>query len=372
MRILVISGTGFIGAHAVRSLAGMGHEVTVFHRGQTEADLPSEVRHLHAPEFQCTPNCNIARWTDDFRRLHPEVVLYMVPIGEQDAEGVMSTFKGIARRVVAISSIDVYRAYGVLHRTEAGPTEPVPLTEDAPLRQKLYPYRGDPPTKSPEEPGYWYDKILAERRVMADPQLAGTVLRLPMVYGPGDGLHRLFPYLKRMDDQRPAILMDESLAQWRGSRGYVENIAAAIVLALLDERAADRIYNVPSRNSRRRQSGSEGSGRSLGGAAKSSWCRRTASPSICAGPPTWSNTSLRTATEYAASSITASSSPRRNRSGGRSNGSGPIFPRRSIRLLSIMPRRMRFWLKGIDPEAVQHGIVDSGRIREEWPCAHTS
>jgi nucleoside-diphosphate-sugar epimerase len=244
MRILVISGTGFIGAHAVRSLAGMGHEVTVFHRGQTEADLPPEVRHLHAPELQCAPNCNIARWTDDFRRLHPEVVLYMVPIGEQDAEGVMTTFKGIARRVVAISSIDVYRAYGVLHRTEAGPPEPVPLAEDAPLRQKLYPYRGDPPTKSPEERGYWYDKILAERRVMSDPQLAGTVLRLPMVYGPGDGLHRLFPYLKRMDDQRPAILMDESLARWRGSRGYVENIAAAIVLSLLDECAAGRTYNV--------------------------------------------------------------------------------------------------------------------------------
>jgi nucleoside-diphosphate-sugar epimerase len=244
MRVLVLGGTGFIGPHVVQSLAGMGHEVTVFHRGQTEAELPTEVRHLHAPELQLAPNCNIDRWTDDFRRLHPEVVLYMVPIGEQDAEGVMSTFNGIARRVVAISSIDVYRAYGVLHRTEAGPPEPVPLTEDAPLRQKLYPYRGDPPTKSPEEPGYWYDKILAERRVMSDPQLAGTVLRLPMVYGPGDGLHRLFPYLKRMDDQRPAILMDESLAGWRGSRGYVENIAAAIVLALIDERAAGRIYNV--------------------------------------------------------------------------------------------------------------------------------
>jgi nucleoside-diphosphate-sugar epimerase len=57
-------------------------------------------------------------------------------------------------------------------------------------------------------------------------------------------LSRFDPALKRMDDQRPAIWMDERLAQWRGSRGYVENIAAAIVLALLDERAAGRIYNV--------------------------------------------------------------------------------------------------------------------------------
>ena len=26
-----------------------------------------------------------------------------------------------------------------------------------------------------------------------------------MVHGPGDNQHRLFPYLKRMDDRRPAI-----------------------------------------------------------------------------------------------------------------------------------------------------------------------
>ena len=34
-----------------------------------------------------------------------------------------------------------------------------------------------------------------------------------MVYGPGDYQHRLFEYLKRMDDQRPAIILDEIAAQ---------------------------------------------------------------------------------------------------------------------------------------------------------------
>ncbi len=47
-----------------------------------------------------------------------------------------------------------------------------------------------------------------------------------------------------MDDQRPAILLDEHMAQWRWTRGYVENVAAAIVLAIANERAAGRIYNV--------------------------------------------------------------------------------------------------------------------------------
>ncbi len=80
--------------------------------------------------------------------------------------------------------------------------------------------------------------------VLGDRDLAGTVLRLPAVYGPRDGQHRFFNYLKRMDDGRPAILLSASLAAWRWSRGYVENVAAAIARAVADDRAAGRIYNV--------------------------------------------------------------------------------------------------------------------------------
>jgi len=44
----------------------------------------------------------------------------------------------------------------------------------------------------------------------------GTVLRLPMVYGPGDPLHRFFPLLKRLADRRSSILLTDDLAAWRG------------------------------------------------------------------------------------------------------------------------------------------------------------
>jgi nucleoside-diphosphate-sugar epimerase len=79
---------------------------------------------------------------------------------------------------------------------------------------------------------------------MQNRSLAGTVLRLPMVYGPQDGQHRLFEYLKRMDDDRPAIILELESAKWRWSRAYVENVADAIVLAILDDKAKNRIYNV--------------------------------------------------------------------------------------------------------------------------------
>ena len=79
---------------------------------------------------------------------------------------------------------------------------------------------------------------------MGDPDLRGTVLRLPMVYGPRDYQHRLFPYLKRMDDGRPAIVLDENHARSRVTRGYVDDVALAIALAATDARASGRIYNV--------------------------------------------------------------------------------------------------------------------------------
>lgn len=239
MKILVIGGTRFIGPRVVRSLSIMGHEIIVFHRGRTEADLPPGVKHIHG-WIQ-----NLLGFADDFKDLVPEVVLYMIPIGEQDSQIVVNTFRNIARRLVAISSQDVYRAYGRLRRTEPGLPNPIPLTEEAPLREKLYPYRSETPRKE-DDPQQWldnYEKILAERIIMSDSQLPGTVLRLPMVYGPNDG-GRTFKYLKRMDDGRPVILLDEVEAQWRWSRGYVEDVANAIALAVTDERATGRIYNV--------------------------------------------------------------------------------------------------------------------------------
>ena len=42
-RILILGGTGFIGPHMVRYAVERGHEVSIFTRGRTEAELP-EVR----------------------------------------------------------------------------------------------------------------------------------------------------------------------------------------------------------------------------------------------------------------------------------------------------------------------------------------
>ncbi|HEY0006933.1 MAG TPA: NAD-dependent epimerase/dehydratase family protein [Pyrinomonadaceae bacterium] len=235
MKILLIGGTRFIGPPVVRRLFDAGHQVALFHRGESEAELPQAVEHIHGERAE------LSSFETEFRRFAPDVVLDMIPFTEQEAASLMSVFKGIARRVVAISSADVYRCVERLRRVTSGPPDPIPLAEDAPLREHLYPYRET--AKSPAERNYNYEKILVERVVMSDAELPATILRLPAVYGPGDTQHRLFFYLKRMDDGRPAILLEEGTDSWRWTRGYVENIADAIALAVVSERAAGRIYN---------------------------------------------------------------------------------------------------------------------------------
>ena len=245
MRILILGGTRFIGPDVVRHLVGDGHAVTIFHRGQTEAEGLPDVAHIHGDRTR------LADYRAEFEHAAPEAVIDMRPISGADATAVMETFRGITSRVVAISSADVYRAFGRIVGTEPGPPDPVPLTEDSPLREKRYPYRGEErrPADDPQAVMDDYDKIDVEEIVLGDPATQGVILRLPMVYGPRDGQHRFFDYVKRMDDGRPAIILSESQAKMRWGRSFVENVAAAIARAATHPQGAGpdgkgRIYNV--------------------------------------------------------------------------------------------------------------------------------
>ncbi|MFL5534765.1 MAG: NAD-dependent epimerase/dehydratase family protein [Gemmatimonadales bacterium] len=237
MRILVIGGTNFIGPHVVTQLHRQGHEVTVYHRGVHEPDLPSAVRHIHSSRAAIP----ILHFPSALSNPAPDVVLHMFPVGADDTRAAIARFIGVTQRIVAVSSGDVYRAYGRLLNTEPGPPEPMPLQEDAPLRETHFPYRQA--AAGPMDWTYHYDKILAERALL-ESRLPATVLRLPAVYGPGDPHHRLRPYVRRMQDLRPVILIDALQARWRWTHGYVEDIARAITAAVVDPRATGKVYNL--------------------------------------------------------------------------------------------------------------------------------
>jgi len=238
VRILLIGGSGFIGPHVVDALERGGHDVVVFHRGQSKSAARREI---------IGDRRALGDHARDLRAAQPDVVVDLILSSGRQARELMDVFRDATSRVVALSSCDVYRACGVLHGSEPGPLQPVPLTETSELRTVLRTY---PPhrVKMLQQVFGWlddeYDKIPVEQEILADARLPGTVLRLPMVYGPGDPLRRIQPIVKRVDDGRPVILVEEKFSRWRGPRGYVENVAAAIALAATDARAAGRIYNV--------------------------------------------------------------------------------------------------------------------------------
>src|ERR687892_2387850 len=198
MRVVVIGGTGFIGPYVTRELIRRDHHVTVFHRARTAA--PPGVREIVGDRQRLTESA------DDLRALAPDVVIDVVLSSGRQARELMNVFRGHAGRVVALSSMDVYRACGVTHRLEEGPLEPLPLREDtSALRTKLQTY---PPAQVQmlQQVFGWldeeYDKIPIERELLGGAPLPATVLRLPMVYGPGDPLHRFNPIVKRIVDGR--------------------------------------------------------------------------------------------------------------------------------------------------------------------------
>jgi nucleoside-diphosphate-sugar epimerase len=224
VRILIVGGTKFMGPHVVRQLAALGHDVTLFHRGEHELDLPA--RHVHGDRLKL-PN-----------DLEADLVIDMCCMSEAQAVAARECFDGV--RYVVLSSGDVYRNYDGLQRRlgDADP-DPAPLAEDAPLREQLYPYR-----HKAAQLGDWvkeYDKILVER-TLAGPRT--TILRMPAVYGPHDEQRRFYDWIDAMHRGDDCIVLDGAMSRWRWTRGFVDNMADAVVHAALDERAAGRTYNV--------------------------------------------------------------------------------------------------------------------------------
>ena len=235
MRVFAIGATGFIGGHLLPLLIDWGHEVAVLHRGETVPNLGEGVRDVRG---------NRDRLGDsraEFEQFAPDVILDMILYTERQAREAVETFRRTGSRVVAVSSADVYRNYDGFRGHATAPPDPAPLSEDAPLRETRYPYRGH---DLPFAYAHHYEKILVEQVLLSDPHLRATVLRLPAVYGPGDKQHRLRPYLQRMSDDGVPIVLDEGQANWRWTRGFVENVAAALALAVTDPRGAGRVYNV--------------------------------------------------------------------------------------------------------------------------------
>jgi nucleoside-diphosphate-sugar epimerase len=224
LRIAVIGGTRFIGRAAVEELATAGHELLIVHRGTLEPDGLPPARHLHADRAE------LPKHRDELAAFRPEAALDCRALTRADAERVVAALPaGI--RIVVISSMDVYRAFGAVN--EGRETDPVPLDEDSPLRAERYPYRNLVPDR------YDYDKLDVEDVYLP---LGAMSLRLPMVYGERDYQRREEYILRRVRAGRKRIPF--GAGTWLTTRGYVRDLARGIRLALESNAAPGQALNL--------------------------------------------------------------------------------------------------------------------------------
>src|SRR5271165_1673962 len=187
MRVLILGGTRFIGRRIAAELMGRGDDVTVVHRGESESAELGSCTHLHADR------ADLARLSGRLRALRPDAVIDTRAMTKADAEAVLPHLPDA--HLVLLSSIDVYRAYELLLAGQGG--EPVPLTEESPVRRGRYPLRGLLPGL-----GENYDKLDVEPDYLAR---SGTALRLAMIYGEHDGQRREEFILRRVRAGRRRI-----------------------------------------------------------------------------------------------------------------------------------------------------------------------
>lgn len=212
MRICVLGGTRFIGRAIVDQLTE-SHEVLVVHRGETEPDGLPDLPHLHADRRSLTEGEAAAR-LDAF---DAEAVIDCMAIGAADTDAVLAAFPGDDRRLVVLSSMDTYRAYGSLHAGTV--TDAVPLDETSPVRPDKYPYRGQ--IEGMDD----YDKLDVEPRWL---DRGGVVARLPMVTGPRDYQRRQDFILRRLRHGRSRIPIGAANALL--THGDVDDVAAGVRL----------------------------------------------------------------------------------------------------------------------------------------------
>jgi nucleoside-diphosphate-sugar epimerase len=224
LRVVVLGGTRFIGRAIVEDLAAAGHELLLVHRGVLEPEGMPEAVHLH------TERADLVSHRSELADFRPDAAIDCRALTRADAEigiGALPT----EIRLVVISSVDVYRAFGALNDDRE--TDPVPLDEDSPVRPNRYPYRGQ--MEGMDD----YDKLDVEDVYLAR---GGTSLRLPMVYGERDYQRREEFILRRVRAGRTRIPVGAGM--WLACRGYVRDLARGARLALESSTANGEVMNL--------------------------------------------------------------------------------------------------------------------------------
>ena len=219
MKITVIGGTGLMGPSLVQQLVEAGDEVCCINR--------SGVNPVNTNAMACDRH-DEHKLRDILSTIRPDLLIDMIPYTAKEARSLSTLIRKTGTPLLAISSIDVYKAYNVLHKTIAPNYQACPLKEGDELRTQL------------SFEGLTYDKLNVER-IYLETLKNVTLFRMPAIYGWPD-TSRIAHYVDFMLQNSRPMPIHPGYLNWKFSRALNKNCAFAITLA--KTLTGQHIYNV--------------------------------------------------------------------------------------------------------------------------------
>ena len=179
LRLLILGGTGFTGPFQVHYAVSRGHTVTVFNRGQRQADLPAAVEHLIGDRNDNLKSLEGREW--DVVIDNPTMLPNWVRLSGE-------LLQNAAKQYIFISTISVYA-----DNSRVGMDESTPLLE--------YTGEKDPYALTLQEGGPHYGAIKALSEREAERWFPGRtmVIRPGLIVGPRDETDRFNYWPVRID-----------------------------------------------------------------------------------------------------------------------------------------------------------------------------
>lgn len=220
MDILILGGTWFVGRDLVETLlAEAGHNITLFNRGKTNAELFPNMEHITGDRYiYDLQQLAGSRW---------DVVIDCCGYFPDDVERWGRFMKDHTDHYIFISTVSVFGA---------DPNNTKPYTENDPALPCTPEMATD---KSMEY--YGHRKAECERMLLNISGLNTTILRPALIFGPYDPFDRLYYWLYRAAKQETFIL--PGTPEDTISYTYVKDLTQAI-LSALHHQPESRVFNL--------------------------------------------------------------------------------------------------------------------------------
>lgn len=228
-RALVIGGAGATGIVIVNQLLERGYRVAILHTGNHEPDLPDEVEHIHASPYKL----DALEAALDGRSFSLVIATYGM------LKHVTRAVAGKTERFISVGGLaPIYKGWGdMIARNPWETTDPTPLfmEEDHALAVAETESQFSAAVRAMEA-------LVLEAHAKGD--FNATHFRYPLIYGTHNICPAEWGVVRRVLDGRSTLILPGG-GLTLVARGYAENIAHAIMLAVEQpENAAGQIYNI--------------------------------------------------------------------------------------------------------------------------------